>query len=57
MNFVYDKRTKLLNIRLNKTIRLEEKNIIIRRHGESIYVWFCWCTWRWNQFVFYIRYL
>jgi len=20
-------------------------------------IWFCWRTWRWDQFVFYIRYL
>jgi len=25
--------------------------------SKSICVWFCWCTWRWDQFVFYIRYL
>jgi len=27
------------------------------RAGESICTWFCWRTWRWDQFVFYIRYL
>jgi len=25
--------------------------------GESICIWFCWCTWGWDQFVFYTRYL
>jgi len=44
---------KLINyVFINSSIHL----LIIRRH-ESICIWFCWCTWRWDQVVFYIRYL
>jgi len=25
--------------------------------GKVYCIWFCWCTWRWDQFVFYVRYL